>query len=500
MLELRGITKFFLNTKALDQVDFSLKKGEVHALIGPNGAGKSTLMRIVSGLYPPSEGAVLLRGSQVQLRSVAEAQKLGISMLHQEPVLFPDMSIAENIFMGAEPRIAGIFIRSRQMKLESKRLLKLLGFSVNPNTLVRKLSYSEQFIIAIAKALSVQSKILIMDEPTSCLSESESVRLFEIILKLKQEGVGIVYITHRIKEVMQICDRVTFMRDGRNVATMDVAGMTEDDAVRIMLGKERKQHFPPLLDEMGDELIKVEGLSKEPHFRDIEFTLREGEILGIAGFIGSGKSELAKTLFGQEKQDRGSVYWRGQEIDFKRRRMTSDFRFGLVTYDRQDEGLFMEFGVNRNLTITALDKLMPFHLMNASRENDAALDAVMDLDIKIRDLNQEVKYLSGGNQQKVMLGKWLVSECDLYLMDEPARGVDLGTKGEIYARIHDLAANGKGVIVFSSDISELVGLCTRIIVMYQGRITAEIHHSKANTETILQYASGRSDYSKAQEI
>jgi ABC-type sugar transport system ATPase subunit len=495
MLELCGITKHFLNTKALDQVDFSLVEGEVHGLIGPNGAGKSTLMRIVSGLYPPDEGTILFRDNPVTIRSVLEAQKLGISILHQEPVLVPDMSIAENIFLGVEQTFGGIFVKSRLMKQKSNRLLKLLGLPIHPNTLVRKLSYSERFIIAIAKALSVQSKILIMDEPTSCLSETESERLFNVIRKLKREGVAIVYITHRMKEIMQICDRVTIIRDGRNVATMDVTNMTKIDAVKLILGKELDQHFPPILDNIGDTLIKAEGLTKAPFFYGIDFSLREGEILGIAGFMGSGKSELAQTLFEQEKLDNGRVFWRDQEIEFRRGGLPSDFRFGFVNHDRQDEGLFMEFGVKNNLTINALDKLMPNHMVNVARENEAALNAVMELDIKIQHLDQEVKYLSGGNQQKVMLGKLLISECDLYLLDEPARGVDLGTKGEIYAKIHDLAAEGKGVIVFSSDIPELVGLCTRIIVMCQGRVTAEFHHSDANVEQILRYASGDFEYS-----
>ncbi|WP_196426882.1 MULTISPECIES: sugar ABC transporter ATP-binding protein [Paenibacillus] len=492
MLELQGISKSFLNNKALDKVNFSLQAGEVHALIGPNGAGKSTLMKILTGMYEPDEGVILLGGQPVQIRSILEAQKLGIAILHQEPMLVQDMSVVDNIFLGVEPRIAGMIPRFRYMKEESKRLLKTLGVPLHPNTPVRNLSYSQQFVVAIAKALSFKSKILIMDEPSSCLSEFESGRLFDVIRKLKREGVAIVYITHRIKEVMQICDRVTFLRDGRHVATMDVAGMSEEEAIKMMLGRELHQYFPPILDEAGETLVRVQGLTKKPFFYDIDFSLREGEILGVAGLIGSGTSELAKALFGKEKRDRGSIFWRNRELPYKKGRDASDFRFGFVNQDRIEEGLFLEMGVNRNLTMPGLDKIMRYHILNANKENDAALDAVIEMDIKIQHLNQKVKYLSRGSQQKVMLGKWLVPQSDLYLLDEPTRGVDIGSKVEIYAKIHDLAAAGKGVIVFSSDFAVLMGLCTRILVMYQGRIAAELHHSEASEKKILHYATGGS--------
>lgn len=496
MLELQGISKSFLNHQALDKVNFSLKAGEVHALIGPNGAGKSTLMKILTGMYEPDEGVILLDGSPVQIRSVLEAQKLGIAILHQEPMLVQDMTVVDNIFLGAEPRIAGMIPRFRYMKEESKRLLKTLGVPLHPNTPVRSLSYSQQFIVAIAKALSVKSKILIMDEPSSCLSEFESRRLFDVLRKLKGEGAAIVYITHRIKEVMQICDRVTFLRDGRHVATMDVEGLSEEEAIKMMLGRELHQYFPPILDKTGETLVKVEGLTKKPFFYDIHFTLREGEILGVAGLIGSGTSELAKALFGKKKCDRGKVFWRNQELPAGKGRKASDIRFGLVNQDRIDEGLFMEMGVNRNLTMPGLHQIMQNQILDESKENDAALDAVIDMDIKIQHLNQKVKYLSRGSQQKVMLGKWLVPQSDLYLLDEPTRGVDIGSKVEIYAKIHDLAAEGKGVIIFSSDFAVLMGLCTRILVMYQGRIAAELHHTEASEKSLLHYATGGSNNSQ----
>ncbi|NRF94403.1 sugar ABC transporter ATP-binding protein [Paenibacillus frigoriresistens] len=448
-----------------------------NAATPPGTSFQTAVLTIPSG-NQPDEGLIVLNGKTVFFRSIAEAQRHGIAILHQEPALVPYMSVAENIFLGVEPRFAGFIPRFGYMKQESKRILKALGLSIHPNTPVRELSFGQQFIVAAAKALSFKSKILIMDEPTSCLSEVESEGLFDVIRTLKQEGVSIVYITHRLKEVMKICDRATFLRDGRHVATMDVAGMTEEDAIRIMLGKELHHFNPPILDEVGETLFKVEGLMKKPFFYDIGFSLREGEILGVFGMMGSGKSKLAKTLFGQDKPDGGKVFWRNRDVDF---------RIALVN-DSVEEALFMNMGVNRNLTISGLDHIMQSHILNENKENDAALDAVMEMDIKIQHLNQEVKYLSRGNQQKVMLGKWLVPESDLYLLDEPTRGIDLRSKMEIYAKIHELAVSGKGVIVFSSDIPILMGLCTRILVMYQGHIVADLHHSEADEKKILQYA------------
>jgi ABC-type sugar transport system ATPase subunit len=490
MLELIAISKHFLNIKALDKVDFSLAKGEVHALIGPNGAGKSTLMKILSGLVSPDEGSIYLNGVAVEIKSIQEARHLGISILHQEPVLVPDLSVAENIFLGIEPHYAGIITRFRQMKKESKNLLKMLGHTIHPNTMVRDLSYSQQSIVAIAKALAAKSNVLIMDEPTSCLTKVESSRLFDVLRKLKEEGVTIVFITHKVKEIIEICDRVTIMRDGHNIMTRDVGGLTEDEVVQMMLGGSFKQYFPPILDQIGNTIIEVRGFTHFPFFQNINFKLREGEILGIAGLIGSGKSELARALFGKQKGVKGEIYWRDEKIGYHKIQNSTSFRIGLVNQDRIEEGLFMNMGVRNNLTISSLDRMNRWSLLNREQETDAILDVVMDLDIKIEHIDQEVKYLSGGSQQKVTLGKWLVSNSDMYLLDEPTRGIDVGSKSEIYSYVHDLASNKKGIVIFSSEISELVQSCTRIIVMFQGSMVKELHHSEATEENIFMYATG----------
>ncbi|ANE46869.1 hypothetical protein SY83_11945 [Paenibacillus swuensis] len=487
MLKLNAIRKRFLNVVALDGVDLELRPGEIHALIGPNGAGKSTLMHILAGLLHPDEGSIELDGTNVQFKSVQDAGRHGIAMLHQDPVLVPDLSVCENIFLGAEPTIAGFIPRIGYMKAESRRLLKQLGYAVHPDTPVRSLTYSQQSIVAIAKALARKSRILIMDEPTSYLSGVESARLFDIMRRLREEGVTIVFISHRMKEVIDICDRVTVVRDGKHVLTSEVGAVTQEQLIRHMLGHSPQHWFPPILNSPGRALFEVRGLTQHPDFRDIHLKLHEGEILGIAGLVGSGKSELARALFAQARGNGGSLGSLGSLGNLLKSR---NVRVGLVHSNRVEEGLFMELGVKSNLTISSLDVMEQRHLLNAEREVGAALDTVMDLDIKVEHLNQEVRFLSGGSQQKVALGKWLVSNCDLFLLDEPTRGIDLGSKGEMYATMHELVERGKGMIVFSSDVSELLGLCTRIAVMYEGAIVAELHHSEATEERIYALATG----------
>lgn len=488
MLQLAGISKSFFHTKVLDEVYFEVGPGEIHALVGQNGAGKSTLMKILAGMISPDEGSIFLEGRKIESHSIQDAQKLGISMLHQEPVLVPELTVAENIFLGAEPSRFGIFPRYRVMKSESKRIMKMLGFHIHPNTLVGHLLPSYKYIVAIAKALSSRSKVLIMDEPTSSLSQSESEKLFEVIRTLKTEGVSIIFITHRIQEVYKICDRITVMRDGRNMMTSRVTNVSESEVVRMMLGREHIQFYPPVLEDPGDTLLKVEGLTRRPFFNDVTFELREGEILGIAGLIGSGRSELARALHGTDKAQAGKISWRGTEMSY-----SNKDNVGLVYPNRMDEGLFLDLGVNRNLTVAGLRQHPRWKWITERQENDTALDAVIDLDIKILHLDQEVQSLSGGNQQKVMLGKWIVSGTELYLLDEPTRGIDIGTRGEIYAYIHNLASSGKGVVLLSSDFSELNGLCSRILVMYQGRIVKELSSADSTEEKILYYATGSQD-------
>lgn len=488
LLQLQGVSKSFFGVKVLDAVDFDLRPGEVHALVGENGAGKSTLAKLVSGVHRPDEGFIVVNGKPAHILSPIEAQRLGISMIYQESILVPEMSLAENIFLGSEPRLLGIFANQRKMKRDTKQLLRLLGLPLHPGTKVSKLSASEHHVVAIAKALSQKAKILIMDEPTASLSDAERARLFAFIRRFKEEGVGIVYITHRLNEIFEICDRVTVLRDGRKVQTQHVSELSEQQLVKLMVGRELNHVFPPVLQASTTELLRVEGLTRRPWFFDVNFRLFQGEILGITGLIGSGTEELARAIFGEVKTDDGRVYWHRAPMRIGTPREAIDLGFGYVNRDRIESGLFMDMDVFRNLTIASLKKIHRHHLIREQMEYDKALDAMIQLDIKARDPEQEIKFLSGGNQQKVMLGKWLVADSDLYILDEPTRGIDVASKSELYVVIHELASQGKGMIVISSDLPELIGLCSRVLVMHEGRIVDEIAHEEATQERIMQAA------------
>jgi ABC-type sugar transport system ATPase subunit len=383
-----------------------------------------------------------------------------------------------------------MFTNTVKMKRETKRILRSLGMPLHPNTKVKDLSMSERHVVAIAKALSQKANIFVMDEPTASLSDAERIRLFAMIRGFKAEGFGIVYITHRLNEIFEICDRVTVLRDGKRVVTCRANELSEREMVRQMVGRELTQIFPPLSSPTGNELLRVENMTRKPWFEKIDFRLHEGEILGITGLVGSGTEGLAKVIFGEMKPESGKVFWHKQPIQFKTPRQAIDLGFGYVNRDRIESGLFMDMNVYRNLTIASLKKIHRFHMVQEAQEHDKALDAIIQLDIKTRDPEQEIKFLSGGNQQKVMLGKWLVAESDLYILDEPTRGIDVASKSELYVLLHELVNEGKGMIVISSDMSELIGLCNRILVMHEGRIVDEMTHGEASQERILQSASG----------
>ncbi|NOV00052.1 ATP-binding cassette domain-containing protein [Paenibacillus sp. LMG 31457] len=502
LLDMQNINKSFFGVKVLDGVNFHLGHGEVHALIGGNGAGKSTLVKMISGFHQPDEGEISIEGKRVHINSSIEAQQLGVSIIYQDPALVQDMSIAENIFLGVEPRVFGLFANHRKMKRDARDIMKSLGYMHHPGTLVRHLSLSEQHAVAIAKAISKRARILIMDEPTASLTDMERERLFLLIRSFKEEGIGIIYITHRLEELHNICDRITILRDGKHVITRDLKGLGENDVIRFMLGRELKYLFPQVTHEKGKELLSVKGLTRKPWFTNIQFQLYEGEILGFAGLVGSGRTELAKTIFGELKRDSGEVIWKGKEVRFRGPREAIQHRFGFVNRDRLGKGLFPDMNISQNLTISGLDHLHKWQFLLFKEEQDKALDAILQLSINIQGPDQKVKYLSGGNQQKVTLGRWLVADCDLYFLDEPTQSIDVGAKTEMYASIHDLVEAGKGMIIISSDLSELLGICTRILVMHEGHIVDEMTRMEATEERITQSASGMTGTprSEAQEI
>ncbi|WP_239618324.1 sugar ABC transporter ATP-binding protein [Cohnella mopanensis] len=490
ILEMKGITKTFYGVKALQDVSFELRKGEVHALVGENGAGKSTLMKVLAGIHVPDKGAIELKGKAVHIGSPHLSQKLGISIIHQELNLVPHMSVAENIFLGREQKVAGLFSNFKGMIGQTKQLLDQFGLKLNPSEPIYNLSIGERQIVEIAKALSMKSEIMIMDEPTAVLEESEANQLFTLIRRFKEQGVSIIYISHRLHELKGICDRITVLRDGQNVTTRSLEGLAERDIANLMVGRELKEMYPARPERFGDELLKVEGLTLAPHFEDIHFHVKRGEIIGFAGLIGAGRTELMRTLFGDWKAQSGTVVWKGEPIRIRNPLDAVKLGFGFATEDRKGSGLLMEMNVAQNMTLSNPAKVSRWNLIRRKSEIKVVRDKIQELNIKAKALNGPVKNLSGGNQQKVVIAKWLVSDSELFIMDEPTRGIDVGARSEIYNLIVRFATEGKAVIVISSELPELLGLCNRIYVMHRGRLKGEIHESDANEQNIMAMATG----------
>jgi ABC-type sugar transport system ATPase subunit len=486
LLRLENVSKSFFGNKVLDSVDLEVGVGEVHAIIGGNGAGKSTLINIVSGALAADSGKVFINDRQVEIRNAQDAKKAGISVIYQTPSIIPNMSVAENIFLGMQPRIFKVFVNTIKMYREASRILRLLGITINPTKPAKLISPREHYLISIARAICHKAKIMIMDEPTASLSEEERQNLFSLIRKYKQEGMGIIYITHRLEEIPQICDRVTILRDGKQVMTSNVEALPLREMTKLMMGREIEQYFPPLQRNNGSELLRVEDLSKLPALQNINFTLRKGEIVGITGLASSGKSVLARTIFGQLRRDGGKIFWKGEPIHFKHPFQALQQRFGYVDENRLKAGLFMNMNVNDNLTMSSLDKLNRWQFFEKKEAMNLSLEQIMDLDIKVDDVKQAIEVLSGGNQQKVMLGRCLMADSEMYLLDEPTQGIDVASRSDIYIKIHELAEMGKGILIISSDVTELLGLCTRIMVMRQGRLVGNVLNDQVTENDIIQ--------------
>jgi ABC-type sugar transport system ATPase subunit len=489
LLEMKAISKSFHGITVLHNVHFRLREGEVHALVGENGAGKSTLMKILAGIYEPEEGEVLLRGQKVYIDSPTVSQRLGISVIHQELNLVPYMTVAENIFLGREPNKKGWLSYDHMVK-GTVQLLGQLGLDLNPKAYVHSLSIGEQQIVEIAKALSIHADILIMDEPTAVLTEYEASKLFQLIEKLKKQGVGIVYISHRLSEIKRVCDRMTVLRDGQLVTTCDTDEVTERDIANLMVGRELQNLYPEKPDRIGNEVLRVEKLSKAPYFHNVSFRLRRGEIVGFAGLIGAGRTELVRAIFGDIRPDAGKVYVQGEEVHIRSPANAIQHGIGFSTEDRKKTGLFMDLSVGQNVILPSLNNVSRMSFVNRRRERALVKKKVEELKIKLNHLNQPVKNLSGGNQQKVVLAKWLLAETELFFLDEPTRGIDVGAKGEIYQLIARLAADGKGVVIISSELPELLGLCNRIVVMHKGQVQGELDAREATEQAIMAMATG----------
>jgi ribose transport system ATP-binding protein len=489
VLQMHEIRKTFPGVVALDGVDFQLRRGEVHILLGENGAGKSTLMKILSGAYQMTAGRITLDGAEVEIKNPAHAQGLGISTIYQEFNLVPHLSVGENIFLGREPLRLGLIDR-RAVNRQAAEVLARLGLKLDPRRPVRGLRVAEQQMVEVAKALSLDARVLIMDEPTAALAEHEIKELFAAIRGLKEKGVSIVYISHRMEELFEIGDRVTVLRDGRSVGTFDVKETNKFELIRLMVNRDLTELFPKEHAARGEEALRVEGLTTRGGLRGVSFTLHKGEVLGIAGLLGAGRTELARAIFGLDKLESGTVRIKGEVRRIGSPRAAINYGLGFLTEDRKAQGLVLPLSVKDNLCLPSVDKFTSFGFVDAKRERRAAERYVKELRIRTPGLDQKVVYLSGGNQQKVVLSKWLCSEAAVFIFDEPTRGVDVGAKAEIYQLMNRLAASGVAIIMISSELPEILGMSDRILVMRAGMVACEFTAREATQERILECALG----------
>jgi ribose transport system ATP-binding protein len=490
ILKMQHIRKVFPGVLALDDVHFELHSGEVHILLGENGAGKSTLVKILSGAYQKTSGKLFLFDHEVEIKNPRHAQEMGIGIIYQELNLVPHLSAAENIFLGREfYRFPGV-IDQKMIYNAAQKIIDDLGIPINARSRVDALGVAHQQMVEVAKALSLDAKILIMDEPTSALTESEIKELFVTIRRLKARGTSIIYISHRLEELFEIGDRVTVLRDGKYIATHNIKDSNKSELIRLMVNRELKEQFPKVKANRGEEVLRVENLSREGVLNDISFILYRGEVLGISGLLGSGRTELARALFGADKVRCGKISIKGKECKIKTPRHAINLNMGFLTEDRKEQGLILNLSLKENICLPSVDRFSRFGIVRASRETKATKHYVKELRIKTPSLLQKVKFLSGGNQQKVVLSKWLCSQAEIFIFDEPTRGIDVGSKVEIYNLMNELTANGVAIIMISSELLEILGMSDRILVMHQGRIAAEFITEDTTQEMILKYALG----------
>ncbi len=493
ILQLNKIDKSFSGVKVLDNVSFDLKQGEVHALMGENGAGKSTLMKILMGIYRSDEGEILLDGNRVSIDDPKDALKKGIAMIHQElnPIL--DMEVSENIFMGREILKSGFekfkIVDKAEMRTQTTHLFKDMNIHIDPKTIIRKLSVAQMQLVEIVKAISLNAKIVIMDEPTSAITETEVNVLFEQIRRLKEQGVAIVYISHKMDEIFQISDRITVLRDGTLAGTGESKDLDRDKLISMMVGREIKEVYPKVEVSIGRAILEVEHLHRDHRVKDVSFKLHKGEILGIAGLVGSGRSELAETIFGIAKATKGRILIDGKEVHINHPKDAIANKLAMITEDRKRTGLNLITSVEKNISLVSLRTISKGGILNNKREAEAAENYIRSLKIKTNSRKTTVSSLSGGNQQKVVLGKWLMAEPDIIIFDEPTRGIDVGAKRDIYLLIGELAKAGKGIIVISSEMPEVMGISDRIVVMCEGHLAGELKREEFTQEAIMNYAS-----------
>ncbi|MBD2751750.1 sugar ABC transporter ATP-binding protein [Spirosoma validum] len=489
ILQVRNLTKTFAGIKALNDVQLDLRKGEVHALMGENGAGKSTFMKILSGLETPDSGEISLSGTLLANKTVREAQRSGISMIHQEILAVPELTVAQNIFLGRELThwLPG-WLDNRSINQQAEKLLNHMGATINVRAKMKNLSVAEQQMVEIAKAISNNAQVLIMDEPTSALSYKEVDVLFKLIDELKQKGVAIIYISHKMEEIRQLADTITVLRDGNYIGTYPANELDTHSLINLMVGREINNLFPEASSQAGREVLRIENLTRQDAFSNISFTVHEGEILGIGGLMGAGRTELARAIFGLDRPESGEIYVKGQRIDITSPQQAIRTGIGYVSDDRKGWGFIPELSIKHNLTLASLPAHANGTFIDAKRETESAHKMIRELRIKTAGPDQKIAQLSGGNQQKVVIGKVLLASPSLIILDEPTRGIDVGAKFEIYKLIRQLAADGVAIIVISSELPELIGLSDRILVLEKGKQTALLDKAEASQEMILRYA------------
>ena len=487
ILRMKNISKRFPGVYALKNVDFELKRGEVHALLGENGAGKSTLIKVLGGIYHAEEGEIEIEGKNVSITSVQDAEENGIAIIHQELVLVPYMSVAENIYLGREAG-SGIFVDRSEMTKSAQKILDDLGMDIDARSLVKDLPIAKQQMVEITKAVSVNSKILVMDEPTSSISDKEVENLFKIMRDLTKKGVGIVYISHKMSELDEICDRVTVMRDGEYVGTKNVKETAKDELIAMMVGRTLTNYYVRDYGEPGEEILKVKDLSDGDKVKGVDFNVRKGEIVGFAGLVGAGRSETMQAIFGLAKEVTGEIYINGNKVEIHNPEEAIKHGLALVPESRKEQGLYLVQSVKYNTTIEVLKEFIGKFRVNDKRETEITQEYIDLMSTKTPSQAQKIGNLSGGNQQKVMIGRWLATKPKVLILDEPTRGIDVGAKSEIYAIMNNLVKTGVSIIMISSELPEIINMSDRVYVMAGGVVRGCINHEEISQENIMHLA------------
>lgn len=489
-IEMRGIDKSFGSNQVLKQAGFTLESGEVHALMGENGAGKSTLMKILTGVYTKDAGTVLVDGKEVNYKNPQEAEKAGIVFIYQELNVMFDLTVEENLFMGKE--IHGKFgiCDKKAMQKKAQEALNILGVNISPKTVMAELSVGQQQMVEICKALMADAKVIIMDEPTAALTQSETVALFKVIESLRKKGVSMVYISHRMEEIFELCDRITVLRDGSYIGVKNIPETNMNEIVKMMIGREIGERYPSRNVKIGKEVLKVKELTRKGTFHDVNFSVRAGEVLGVSGLMGAGRTKIMQAIFGNLSYESGTIEIDGKEVKISNPRQAMEHGIGFITEDRKTEGLMLDKSIRENISLCNLRRISKSSVISREAEKNMVAEAIKDLHIKCFGSYHECNNLSGGNQQKVVLAKWILTNPKILILDEPTRGVDIGAKKEIYSIINKLAAQGVAIIMVSSELPEVLGMSDNIMVVREGEVRGIISYEEANQERVMTLATG----------